>query len=535
MHFLSKTKNLFTFILVLTLFSAVQASTTLSKSDSDAFIGRFYQNILGKTVAYGGLMHWNRVLQEQSIKEVAFGFLNTKEYLALNLSDSEFIGLLYQTIFNKTIDSEEKSSYLDSLNSGVSRENVVVDMLDSQAFADLAAGDDETVVEPDEKPVISDDAPEGSSSSSSSSSQPASSSSSSSSSDDASSSSSSSQASSSSLVCQSGPAAHEGKVTDSISGEPLSDVEVSIGGCVTTTDSEGFYRLANIAVTDRAVVNFSKNGYYRNSAIILIKQYAGSTSEPSTNYLEYSIDAYDYQWEYDSQKAQKGANIDIPAAVLVDNVGDAYYGTVNANLEVSDITTDAGKVLFPGDFEGSNSYGETVLFGSYGLIEFTLNDASGNELKLETGAVVTLTFNAVPSLEQHNIIPLWYYDFDQGVWVEDGYAELQDNGTYKGEISHLGTWSLSKPVEAEPGIYQGSIVYENENTAKDVRVTAVGPNWVRTDLSTDVDGKFEIKVVPGNGFNLKAYNYRYKYEARYKDESGNNLLVAAVASGEIAE
>ncbi len=115
------------------------------------------------------------------------------------------------------------------------------------------------------------------------------------------------------------------------------------------------------------------------------------------------------------------------------------------------------------------------------------------------------------------------------MWIEEGYAELQDNGTYSGEISHLGTWSLNRPLEGEPGIYRGRIVYEDGTAAKNIRVYAIGTNWINSDLSTDVDGFFEIKVIPGSSFKLKAYNYKDKYGATY------NGSLPAIASGDIVE
>ncbi len=126
-------------------------------------------------------------------------------------------------------------------------------------------------------------------------------------------------------------------------------------------------------------------------------------------------------------------------------------------------------------------------------------------------------------------VPLWYYDYDQGTWIEDGYAERQEGGWYQGEISHPGTWSLSKPIDDAPGIYRGRILYEDGTPAQDIRVYAVGDTWKSTDLSTDEDGMFEIEVVPGNSFQLKAYNYKDKYAATY------NSVISAIASGEIVE
>lgn len=219
----------------------------------------------------------------------------------------------------------------------------------------------------------------------------------------------------------------------------------------------------------------------------------------------------------------------IPTDVYADISGNAYRGTVTAGLKILDVTTEEGKALFPGTFEGKNANGETVLFSSYGLISLSLKDGAGNALYLADGATATLTFDAVTSLAEQNIIPLWYYDYSQGTWIEEGYAELQSDGTYQGNISHAGTWSLNMPVETSPGTYRGRIVYSDGITVKDARVALIGPNWTRSDLSTDADGLFEVTVVPGDDFKIVAYNYKWKYEAAHAN------ILPAVASGEIVE
>jgi hypothetical protein len=98
-----------------------------------------------------------------------------------------------------------------------------------------------------------------------------------------------------------------------------------------------------------------------------------------------------------------------------------------------------------------------------------------------------------------------------------------------GTISHTGTWSLSKPIDTPAGVYRGRILNEDGTPASDVRVLAVGENWIATDLSTAADGSFEIEVIPDSSFQLEAYNYKDKYKAMY------NGTIPTIASGEIVE
>ncbi|MEA3434177.1 MAG: hypothetical protein U9R13_06305, partial [Campylobacterota bacterium] len=306
-------------------------------------------------------------------------------------------------------------------------------------------------------------------------------------------------------------------------GVVLANAEVSVGGCTTTTNEQGFYTLQNIAVNERAVVNFKKEGYLLGSTHIQIKT-------DSSNYLEYRMHVHTNQWDYDSSNEINGAHIMIAASVSYNDInGNTYNGINTAELIYFDITSDEGKAVFPGAFKGVNSNGTMVQFDSYGLISILLEDSNGNTLHLADGETATLGFDAVSSLEKPDTLPLWYYDYDQGLWFEEGYTELQEDGSYRGEISHLGTWSVNKPLESAPGTYRGRIVHEDGTPAKDVRIHAIGTNWSSSDLSTDEDGIFDIEVVPGSSFQLKAYNYRDKYEAVY------NGTIAAIASGDIVE
>jgi len=328
------------------------------------------------------------------------------------------------------------------------------------------------------------------------------------------------------IPVSSSKAVQMGQVKDSVTGEGLDNVKVSIGSQTAITDTDGFYILYALTETQEAVVNFKKEGYLLGSTKIQIKELAGDNTS-STNYLEYAIDMYDYQWSYDSQEGASGSHIDIPDSVYTDTDGNLYTGTVAASLEFMDVTTNEGKVLFPGSFEGVNTNGVIQQFVSHGLISLSCKDTNGNPLNFSEGTVATLTFDAVSSMEGENVIPLWYYDYLQGLWIEEGYAELQTDGTYIGDISHSGTWSLNQPIENDPGIYRGRILNADGLPISDARVNAIGNNWISKDLSTDVDGVFEIAVIPGKSFQLTAYNYKDKYGAMY------DVTISAIASGDI--
>ena len=324
--------------------------------------------------------------------------------------------------------------------------------------------------------------------------------------------------------------AFQGVVKDSASGEGIANVQVSVGGYTTTTDAQGFYKMENIAAEDKAVVTFDAEDYYRNSAVVQIDQYLEGTTTLSPNYLEFALDKYTDTYTGDSEseiawKVEDGFGLSIPGGIYIDAEGNAYSGTVTARRTYREQSESSKDVAFPGTYSGENSSGTVVPFVSYGFVVIDLSDANGAPLGIS--GTITLTFPATGATEE--IIPLWYYDYELGLWIEEGYAQLQADNSYMGEVSHTGTWSLSKPIDIATGVYRGRILNEDGTPAGDVRVHAVGENWVSTDLSTEADGSFELEVIPDSSFQLEAYNYKDKYKAVYTG------TISAIDSGAVVE
>jgi hypothetical protein len=322
-------------------------------------------------------------------------------------------------------------------------------------------------------------------------------------------------------------AAHSGQVKDSSSGTGIAGVTVSIGSAATVTDEQGYYTLPSLEASEDAVVTFEKEGYLEGSRHILLK--ASSKENNTSNYLEFSMCPHDYQFDSNSTKEVKSPRIHIDASVYADLKGDPFNGTVAVKLTILDPEEKGFFTAFPGAFEGVDTNGITKQFESFGLITVLFEDSDGNALTLQEGETATLRFISVSLEDKPDTLPLWYYDNEQGQWFEEGYAQLQEDGSYKGDITHFGTWSLNKPLEEEAGIYSGRIVSEDGSPLSNVRLQALGTNWASSDLSTDENGVFEIKVIPGSAFRLTAYNYKEKFGASY------NGLIPAIASGDVVD
>ena len=144
-------------------------------------------------------------------------------------------------------------------------------------------------------------------------------------------------------------AVQSGQITDNTTGEPIAYVKVSIGDTVTTTDSEGYYTLTDLTETEEATINFEKEGYLLGSTVIKIKRLTEDNTL-SPNYLEFTMRAHKYQWDFESSEEIMGASILVNAS-YIDINGNPYTGTISAELTILDLTTEEGKTLFTGSLK----------------------------------------------------------------------------------------------------------------------------------------------------------------------------------------
>jgi hypothetical protein len=320
----------------------------------------------------------------------------------------------------------------------------------------------------------------------------------------------------------------KGQITDTSTGQAIENVKVSIGENTTKTDKNGYYTLSNLTEKESVVVNFEKKGYLFASTSLKLK-YLSETNTTPSNYLEYSMYPNSQQWSQDTTQEIINKNFILSATTYTDADGNTFNGNATINLTVLNNTNNEFLNIFPGNFTGINTNDDLVSFISYGLINLSLKDNKNNNLTLPEGETATLIFNTNIAFENKNNLSLWYYDKKKSIWIEDGYAIQQADGTYKGEITQFGMWSLNKPIEEDPGIYRAHIIDENGLPISHVRIYAKGINWVKSDLSTDENGFFEIKVIPNSSFHLSAYNYKDKYGASYSS------TISPIASGNIVE
>ena len=103
------------------------------------FVSRLYTEILGRDPDPSGLEAWTNVLKnrtEQGAK-VAQGFVDSTEFKKRQLSDEEYITILYHTFLDREPDSSGMNAWKAVLDSGLSRLHVFKGFAESVEFTEI--------------------------------------------------------------------------------------------------------------------------------------------------------------------------------------------------------------------------------------------------------------------------------------------------------------------------------------------------------------------------------------------------------------
>ena len=105
------------------------------------FVSRIYKEALHRGVDTHGLNTWcDEILSgRETPAQVVSGFIFSTEFINRNLSDEEFIKVMYATYFDRDADPTGMETWMDVLKKNPDRSNVVNGFNGSQEFFDLVS------------------------------------------------------------------------------------------------------------------------------------------------------------------------------------------------------------------------------------------------------------------------------------------------------------------------------------------------------------------------------------------------------------
>ena len=111
---------------------------TSSYNVSD-FVERLYTVALGRASDPAGKQNWIDAvtMRGETGADLARGFLYSPEFLNKDVSNEDFVKVLYRTFFNREADADGLNAWVNVLNNGESKENVIEGFINSSEWANL--------------------------------------------------------------------------------------------------------------------------------------------------------------------------------------------------------------------------------------------------------------------------------------------------------------------------------------------------------------------------------------------------------------
>ena len=235
-----------------------------------------------------------------------------------------------------------------------------------------------------------------------------------------------------------------GRVVD-LQNNPVSGALVQIGNSTTDTDMNGIFIIKNAQVYEKfAFIKVEKAGFLHGSRSVVPTD---GINQVQIMLLPQTVTQTVSSGTAATVSLSNGAAVDLSGAYSNAD-GSDYSGDVQVTLHLLNPTDDNMQQQMPGMLLAENLQNEARMLETLGMVAVELRGETGEELNLSQGTTATISVPLDPETlaGAPNEIPLWYFDEDNGYWIEEGSATLQ--GTkYVGTVSHFSFWNCDIPAE----------------------------------------------------------------------------------------
>lgn len=239
----------------------------------------------------------------------------------------------------------------------------------------------------------------------------------------------------------------EGRVAGFITdgqGEPVENAVVTLGNITSTTNEFGAFTIIDQELyADGTYLTVEKSGFFPGSR--RFNAIEDATNNVRIRLIE-KIEVGNYSTDMGGEVEASTAKITLPAGSYSMDDGSSYSGNVKVYAKYLDPTKSETFEEMPGDLVGTDSEGELNALATFGMVAVELENDNGQKVNLPEGETAMIRM-AVPEellSVAPSTIPLWHFDEERGMWLEEGEANLE-NGIYVGEVSHFSFWNCDYP------------------------------------------------------------------------------------------
>lgn len=277
-------------------------------------------------------------------------------------------------------------------------------------------------------------------------------------------------------------------------GTILDNATVEVAGLTLTTNPQGAFFVSKMAMDKNGtLVKVSRGGFF--DAFRFVYPSLGATTTVTVTMQPKTLTA-SFSTTQQANITVDNVNVTIPANAIVRASGQAYSGQVNAYMVYFDPTTREGLGTMPGDLRAQDADGDAKILKSYGMFGLELETLDGEALQLSDGQKAKITMD-IPQVLANNApanIPLWHFDENNGYWIEEGAASL-NNGRYEGDVTHFSFWNCDVP--GDYATISGRIKHNSGVYLSGVNVIIKSGNFGTGSGTTNSDGSFG-GIVPAN-------------------------------------
>lgn len=237
-----------------------------------------------------------------------------------------------------------------------------------------------------------------------------------------------------------------GQVIDE-NNQPMVSVKVTINSQPYYTNDYGHFIINDVTMNSRGqLVTIQREGYFDGSRRFFPKE--GVQSRVKIQLIKQEFN-HEFSAEAGGEVVMNGgAKVTFQPNSIKDADGNIYQGIVKVASHWMDPLADETLDKMPGNLQGVNQASEEVALETFGMIAVELESASGDKLNIADGktAEISMPVSNIQLADAADVIPLWSYNEEYGLWAEESSATLQNN-TYVGEVSHFSFWNCDYPYD----------------------------------------------------------------------------------------
>lgn len=203
--------------------------------------------------------------------------------------------------------------------------------------------------------------------------------------------------------------------------------------------------------------------------------------------------------------AEGGGKVIFEANSIANEDGSMYSGEVIVTAKRIGPENPDYMDQMPGALIAQDNEGYTRVLGTLGMLAVELRSPQGEELNIASGKTARLQFMLSQEQLQNapNEIPVWYFDHDKAIWIEEGSAQL-DGNIYQVDIAHFSFWNCDAPF---PLVHVcGNIYYDNGSPVENIKVNVFAEGLGTACGYTDSEGRFCGKMPKNVPLKITIYN-----------------------------